>query len=298
MSLRALHAVTVRLLGDPRFRDAVYADPDTALADTPLDAEQRRWFTAVDPRAWDIDPMRNARILTALLDEYRVSGVALAAHGWNVSKLHGFFASPECHAALMAWQSLFQAFPAWLLRVLNPRSERAVGAMVRIDAAIALVRRAPFDRRPPPAVAFVRTAPTVAAIRVPAGALALWESQHRALAAASDGGTALVAELLGPQRTSATRGQRLPPFSHRGLDPKRDEAALITTRDGAAPEIAFVGDGLVDLFETARDDVARATLIDNACADGLDADEAEALIAALEADGSLVRGRVAKDSSL
>src|SRR5262249_43492594 len=70
MSHLALRRVMVRMLHDPAFTAAVYADPAHALAGVDLTTLERRWLAEAPPAAWRTDPERPARVLAALLDEF------------------------------------------------------------------------------------------------------------------------------------------------------------------------------------------------------------------------------------
>ena len=69
MSAAGVQRVVVRMLFDPRFRDAVYAEPAAALAATDLTAEERGWVVRPDRRAYATDVTRHARALLALAEE-------------------------------------------------------------------------------------------------------------------------------------------------------------------------------------------------------------------------------------
>ncbi len=56
MSHAQLQRVVVRMLHDPELVDRVYADPDAALADVDLTADERSWLVAPDRRSWATDP--------------------------------------------------------------------------------------------------------------------------------------------------------------------------------------------------------------------------------------------------
>ncbi|MCW5893357.1 MAG: hypothetical protein KIT14_22820 [bacterium] len=91
MSHLALQRVTVRLLHDPAFVAALYADPERALAGTDLEARERTWLLATPRAAWGTDRARPARVLAALRDEYPVA-TALAP-----ARAAAFFRPPAFH---------------------------------------------------------------------------------------------------------------------------------------------------------------------------------------------------------
>jgi hypothetical protein len=288
MQTRAIHAAIVRMMSDPALREAVYRDPAAALPELP--EEVRSWLAAPDRRAWDVDPHRNGRLLSALLGEFGVSALALAALGWRAPRLHAFFGSPEFHRAIAGWSSLFFAFPAWLLASLSERGRASTGAraMVRLEAALAGVRRAE-QLRPSVAAGCVAVAPHVAPLLLPGGALEVWQ-RHRAGAGNDTAAARRIANLLGASpavsHARAFDGARLRPS---------DEEALLVTRGPSGPEIASVGDGLARVLLALPPDGAPAELfLAAAVAEGLERHEAEELLAELLGDGTLVSGAAAR----
>jgi hypothetical protein len=167
MSHVALRRVMVRLLHDPRFVDALYADPARALADVDLTRAERDWLVATPRAAWGTDPERPARVLAALRDEYPVATALAPEHAQE------FFASAPFHTAVQARGSLALALGDHLAAGLD----RAAASVAVVERAIAAVRRAPARRRAAATVdepterAILRLAPHAALVQVPAGTL-------------------------------------------------------------------------------------------------------------------------------
>lgn len=154
----------IRLLHDPAFVDACYADVDAALTGVDVTATERAWLTATPRAAWGVDAERPARVLAGLTEEFPVS---VATSGKTAS---AFFHSTAFHTAVQEAGSIASAFGAWLGEDGAP----IVVAVSRIESAIAQVRRAP--RRPPPCAAGTRRlAPSAVVLDLPAGALDAFE---------------------------------------------------------------------------------------------------------------------------
>ncbi len=91
MSHVAVQRVIVRMLYDAAFAERVYDDPGSALAGVDLTDAETAWLTASDPRAWRVDPLRRARTLKALLDEFSVSGAETGRRSSIASCPHRLF---------------------------------------------------------------------------------------------------------------------------------------------------------------------------------------------------------------
>ena len=99
MSATLQHLI-VRMLHDPTFRAAVYANPEAALGDEGLTAHEHSMLLAVDQRAYAVDADRADRVLSALIEEHPVSVLALFHDGYTLDHLRTFFASPLFHHAV------------------------------------------------------------------------------------------------------------------------------------------------------------------------------------------------------
>ena len=190
MSARLQHLI-VRMLHDPKLLAAVYADPELALRDEGLDPDERTMLLAVDRRAYAVDSERAERVLSALIEEYVVSALALFHDGYTLDHLRTFFASLLFHRAVNTDQSLASAFGEHLATLAaSPRAR----ALVTFERALAQQRRSPprptwrigsapraakVARSPEPAR--ITRAPHVASVALARGTLAAWNAAKSAL---------------------------------------------------------------------------------------------------------------------
>ncbi len=187
MSATLQHLI-VRMLHDPTFRAAVYANPEAALGDEGLTAHEHSMLLAVDQRAYAVDADRADRVLSALIEEHPVSVLALFHDGYTLDHLRTFFASPLFHHAVATGQSLAPAFGEHLARLAVSPSAAVVArlassprarALVAFERALALLRRA----RPVPTQGIIVRAPHVASVALAEGTLAAWQAGKTALGA-------------------------------------------------------------------------------------------------------------------
>jgi hypothetical protein len=252
VSAVALQRVAVRMLFDAAFADAVYRDPDAALAGLPLTAAERGWLRHPDRRAWGADPLRRWRALTGLLEEYPVTGaLARRVHG-DFAGLDAFFSSSVFHGCIQARGSLALAFGDFVAAHADPR----VRAAARIERAIARVRR----RRP-------GRGELVAAaegVTVPAGSLAMYQQ-------------------LAPRLPSveAVADPRALPAALPAIGPGEEHLVAEPTPDGGVG-LGEASAPLVALLEAARDGARRSDLLALArrlgCDDGEDAEVVDGLV--------------------
>jgi hypothetical protein len=268
LSHQALQRILVRLLYDPAFASAVFADPDAALQTAALTDPERAWLRDADPRAFRLDPMRRTRTLRAVLDEYPASlALVLASEGPD---LDAFFSSPEFHAAIQTRQALAPAFGGWLAALapaLNPTS-----AVARLEAALSALRRPT-----PPAAASQKErlalAPRFALTTLPEGSSALYAHIHAHLAA------------LGPNPVDALYQTppdlgRVPPLS-----PAATESLLLERLADGSFEISEFPDALAEILAAAP--AQRATLEAVARAHGAEPPEDAEVLDDLITDGLL-----------
>lgn len=168
MSHLLLRRLMIRMLHDPRFVEAVYATPDTALAPLPLTAAERALLTAPPQSAWGADAERPARVLAGLREEFPAT-LSLAAE-----RLETFFSSNAFHRTIMERGSLAAALAEHLAGASDPR----VAVLARLEGAIAAVRRAPRTPLPSP-TGFLRCTPHAVCVELPGGATALFERLRR-----------------------------------------------------------------------------------------------------------------------
>ncbi len=266
MSAALLQRVVVRMLHDPAFRAAVYADPARALTGLPLSAADHALLIRADPRAWSVDPHRADRVLGALLHELPVTALALLLDGVPLPPIAGFFRTPSFHDAIMARRSLAPAFAEHLATLARTPRARA---LLSLERAIVRLRRAPAAYPPPPP-GHLRLSPRALPVALAAGTLHLWDVARKA---------------LGPEPTAALVAARLPRLGD--VDPREREWVLLEM-NGDSPQAGFIGEALGRLLEAAERPVARAHLAGLVQSEGADASEAAEVIAELVADQLLV----------
>ena len=69
----------------------------------------------VDRRAYAVDPLRRARTLTALIEEFPVSVQHLVQQTGQPALLDAFFSSPHFHTCIQQRGSLAASFSAYVL---------------------------------------------------------------------------------------------------------------------------------------------------------------------------------------
>jgi hypothetical protein len=147
MGHRTLERVYVRMLFDPAFVDAVYADAARALAGLDLEPAEREGLVAVDRRSWGHDPLRRYRTLRTLAEEFKASTTLALAATRSLASLDAFFSSEEFHGAVQGRGSLALAFADYLAR-LDAGSPQ-LPDVLRLERMLARCRRE-LDRAPSP----------------------------------------------------------------------------------------------------------------------------------------------------
>lgn len=269
-SAAILQRVIVRMLHDPELRAAVYADPDGALGDLPLDASERRALVAPDPRAWGIDEHRADRVLAALLEEHPVAALTLLEEGVPLPRLHRFFQGRFFHDAIMARRSLAPAFAEHLGTLASSPRARA---MVALEGAIASLRRSDLGAAEIPAGRFVR-APHLHPIALPSGTLAAWEKARKAI-----GDTSAAALVVRARRP------KIAP-----VDPRTTEWVLLD-RQGDDTLAGYIGEALGRLLIAAEHPVSSDRLVDHALNEGASHAEALEILEDLVGEGLLLSCR-------
>ena len=177
MSARMVQRVVVRMLFDAAFRDRVYADPATALREVPLTAEERQWVITPPPQAYGVDPYRQSRALSGLLDEYPVAGALAVRCSQGLARLQRFFASEAFHACVHQRGSMAEAFGQYLHSAVFAEAP-TVARMALVEAGSVRVRRAPphppVPARPGPEDPWLCVAPWVALLAVAPTTLAYY----------------------------------------------------------------------------------------------------------------------------
>jgi hypothetical protein len=285
MSHLACQRAVVRMLYDPEFQRAVYADPAAVLAGLDLSADERAWLVRPDPRAWGTDPYRRSRALRGLLEEYPTSAWLVARNGGEVRRLSAFFSSPCFHRCIDQRGSLALSFGEYL-------EERARAGMLgdgrlvplaRLEHAIARVRReipAPAAARPP-GESWLGLSSRHAALALPAGTLALAQAIRAFLGGESD----VVQALLSASTVAEPPGVRDATCS-----PSEDEHLLVerAARPPGEVTIESVSPELAQVLLTAARGAPRADLLAAAERGGATAEEARDVVDGLTVDGVLV----------
>jgi hypothetical protein len=237
----------VRLLHDATFVERLHADPAAALAGVDLSAGERASLLAVPRAAWRADAARAARLVAGLAEEFPAAA-ALAP-----DRLDAFVASDAFHRAIADGSSLAAALGAHLATGADPH----VGAVARLEAAIAEVRRAPRRVVASPG-AMLRLTPHAVLLDVPSG-VSTWRAAVLAVGSSAASPTADDVEHLLVLRTPA------------------DEVT-----------VEALSDELAALLRAGTTPTPRTDLIDLAVSLGATAHEAAEIVDALAADGLLV----------
>ncbi len=273
MTARTLQRVVVRMLHDPSFRAAVYADPVAALSGLDLTPENHRLLLASDARAWGVDVQRADRVLHAMLAEFPVSALVLLEDGLVFARLSRFFQSAFFHDAIMVRRSLARAFGDYLATLTMRARARS---LIALEQAIATIRRARRSASATPANHLQRS-PLVRPVALAAGTLAAWHKAKQAL------GDEPLATLIARKRPRVgSSDERSSEWVLLELKPEAVGSAP------AEPSAAFIGEALGHLLLAAEEPVARAFLEAIAEREGADANEAREIIDELVAEGLLV----------
>jgi hypothetical protein len=257
------------MLFDPALVDAVYADRDGALGEVDLTAPERAWLVAPDPRRWRADPLRRARGLQALLEEFPASGAIVARTG-GLDALDAFFSSPAFHRCVQARQSTALTFGPWL----GARGSAALAGVAGVETAVAAVRRSGSNSIVWGAAEEHALAPAVEVRLLPAGSLAAFEAIRGALATHVAGLLAAVVDVdhaIGIHQ----------------VDPETMEGVVV-----AGPGSVSIGGApihLVRVLDGARRPASVEVLTGLFTAEGADPHEVPLLVAHLVDDGLLVR---------
>lgn len=278
----AIQRVLVRMHYDPGLVAAVARDPDGALAGLGLPAAARRWLGEVDPRAFEVDPLRPHRALTALLGELKASAAAACRRGGpvagGVAALGSFFRSPRFHRAIEDRRPLALAFADHLEDLA--RGERTGAEADAITLALVALERASCEARRGVARAAgdragaLRLSGRARLVEGAAGGLDALRAYEGALAAA---GRDPVAALI--------EGTVLAPRVE--VDPAATELVLVEhTASGTTLEA--VSDELFALLRAAEDGAEVTALAAWLVNEGLEPTEAHELLDELVASGILV----------
>jgi len=316
MSTVALQRVMTRMLFDPTFARAVYADAAGALQGVDLSDAERALLTRPDPRRWRADAERPHRALEALLAHLPVTLALRATLGGEARGLLDFFASGAFHEAIMSRALLSDSFAAWVAAA-PPLRDAAWGApLAALEAACAALRAAPLPAAalapapPPPLEALHPARPARLGARarllwLPAGAVAHLEAARAALA--GRGPLAALAPLdahaLGGEealaRLCAPRSARPPlcAVSVRGAAESAAEGAAEGAVEGVLIErgpdgvgVSALPPALAALLGRAAAGAALGQLLSAVEAAGVSAEGAREVVGGLAAEGLVALG--------
>lgn len=239
---------------------AMLFDPEHAASlargcpEIALSAREQELLQAIDPRALAVDAFRRGRALAALVDEFPVT---IALHG--STRCQAFFASPRFRRSIVLRERMALAFGAWI-----GERERGIGVL---ETAMATVRRA----TPPRALGLV-CAPSVRACVVPEGTLAFHADAR---------------DRLGPEPAATIAAGAL----QLGSPPRRgSEHVIVEAKPDGSIDVGTASAALVRLLQFAERERSHAELAAHAVRCGAEADEADALLDDLCAQG-LLAGR-------
>lgn len=283
--------VLVRMLYDPGFCEAVYAEPAQVLGPLGLDAATVAQIVAHDRRAFSVDPWRGHRAVSAALGEAVVTALAMTRLGVSAGDHMEFISGSHFHRCVMERGVLVFAF----FDALGERLDRLAGRLgagasrrertalrvaqnaLVLERAVAEVRRA--RPRPVPGLV-VRGA--VRGVAVAEGASAAWGRARASL------GTDPVAALV--SGSAASKAALAALF---GAELGQGTECLLVERPnerGREPAISFTGPALVGLLGQAANPVPQEALVAFAEGEGASRAEAEEIVGELIADGLLVAG--------
>jgi len=267
----------VRMLYDPVFAHAVYANPHVALAGLDLTHPERDALVRPDARAYATDPYRRARALHGLLVEYPASAWLASRFIGDVRGLDAFFSAPEFHDCIATRGSLAAAFGAYLQHM--PFGDARIAALAQIETAIARVRRAPSRPVPhhhaPSRVLVLSTRHAV--VELANGTAALYEAIASHVRSGGDDVTAFLLR----DRTPASR------FKSPVDDSMHEFLHIESTSEGGVA-IAAATPELAQLLLFAVPGHSRAALASRACDLGADPAEADAILEDLLHEGILL----------
>jgi hypothetical protein len=279
-----IQRVLVRMLYDPRFRDAVFADPAATLGPLGVPEAHMAQIVAHDPRAFAVDPWRGHRAVTAVMREAAVSVLALTRLGVGANDHLAFIASDAFHRCVMERGLLVDAFFDYLdeeLARARPASRRERQAAVVLGAMVALERAIARVRRPAKAAEGRVAVGQARALELPAGASAVWARAHESL-----GADPVAAVVSGGQEAKRALAAL---FGDENLASGAREHLLVDgSTSGSEPMVSFVGESLVVLMRRAEGGASRDELIAVAEREGASRAEAEEILDELIAEGLLL----------
>jgi hypothetical protein len=278
MSHDALARLVVRMHFDPGLVEQIHRDPEGTLAPLRLTAEEREDLLAVDPRAFGVDPLRRARALRDLVEEFKTSATLVLAATRRIAALEAFFSSPHFHDEVQRRGSLAHGFAAFLRTFLaTPGVAPQLDDTVRLEETTARLRREIETPPPVPARGRYLRAPAVAGLRVDGSTLEVVNAVERWWFEAA----------LLPVLALCDDAPGLPP-----LPPPRPDAPLellLSPEDGRIA-LAEPGRAAVEALRSLDEPRTEAEFAALAAARGLRPDLARRLLGDLLGAGLVARG--------
>jgi hypothetical protein len=268
MSHRALQRAVVRLLHDPALVDRLTQAGAGALGGDDLSQAERSWLESADPRAFVTDPYRQARVLTALVEELPTA--TAMAYGRLNQDLTTFFGSPLFHGAIDGDERLGPAFGAYLSAV-GPD----VAPLAELELALMDARRAPSGAHQ---AGELVVAPDVHWLAVAAGCLAAYGHVWAAIR-----GTGLE----GAEAVLRAGTKLAPPPA---LTSGAIETLLLEPDGQGGHRVGELPDGLRDILDAVVNKPTVAAARRAALSAGASPEEVGTIIASMIEDGLLVQG--------
>lgn len=143
MSYHTLQHLVVRMLFDPAFVNSVYQNPEQALADLNLSEQEKKQLLAIDPRAWNHDPLRRLRTMRTLVEEFKVSATLVLSETRRLSFLENFFSSKIFHKFIQDRKSMALAFAEYLSNAFakGELTTPQLNDVLRLETLMARCRR-------------------------------------------------------------------------------------------------------------------------------------------------------------
>lgn len=248
--------------------------------------EVARFFRHVDARALDTDPMRHARVLQAMLEDFRISATMAVAETRRFGMLEDFFASEDFARGLAERARLALAFGDYLLDAARRGvlTDPYVGEVIALERAQVVAKLAAPRREA--ATGLLRLSPGVSLLKVSAalrGIVAAVQAYLERIQLFPQYGLAEDAPRL--SYPEAADGGRIGYLLVPGLSV--GEAVTVE----ASEEACAIVQSIADAGGLSPSAAVRA-----AAASGIPAAEAGALLHALLACGALTGGPLAPES--
>lgn len=282
MSHLALQHVIVRMLYDPAFVARVYEDPAAATRGCDLTDDERTWLVRADRRAWGVDPLRRARSMAGLIEEFPVTCARLVRAlgvGSASERLDRYFSSAGFHHDLQNGATLSESFGHWLA---------GQEAMMGVDAATVLAEH-PIEH------AIVRARRSFGSPADDLGPEELAWAPGVDLAIARDGAVQSFASALGALRHHPKGLQDAVLDAGYALvdPPPRSAAEIGVLVLGQTGDVGLetVSAELATILEVCRRPVAFDDLCRHAMKVGAAVEDVRGLVDSFAGDGVLRRGR-------